>query len=326
MKKETPILVTGNPRSGTTIVGAMLALPTHVGMIYEPFQPLSGVVGFDFEFPYFTKGDPKEEKFRKTMQEIFTGGAAYKRNTGRGRFGPLSPLLRQLFQNNLAYRNLLARLDPRHSRFLVKDPHLFLAAEYLHREFGMACVIMVRHPAAVVASYKRLTWDAELRSFTDQPLLVKRHLEQMRPFDSADLSVVERAAYHWLWCNKVLLDYRRRNPDMIFVRHEDFALDPVPSIRRLYEQLNLPFTERVERQIWRHTSTENKAPPLSNKLNEANIAQVVAWSRGDWKGVVKRDSRKTVSIWKNELSAEEQDTVHRITGEICHEWYRDHEL
>lgn len=325
MRKETPILVTGNPRSGTTIVGAMLALPTHVGMLYEPFQPFLGVVGFDYQYPYVAKGDSQEEKFRKTIQDIFTGGAVYKRNTGRGRLGSLSPLLRRLFQNHLAYRNLLARLDPRHSRFLVKDPHLFLAAEYLHREFGMACVVMIRHPAAVVASYKRLSWHADLRPFAQLPPLVKRHLVQMHPFDSADLSTVKRAAIHWLWCNKVLLDYRRRNPGMIFVRHEDIALDPVPGFRCLYEQLNLPFTKRVERQIRRHTSPDNKAAPQNVKPGESNPAQLAAWARGSWKGVVKRDSRKAVSIWKNELSAEEQDTVHRITGEICHEWYGDDE-
>ena len=221
----------------------------------------------------------------------------------------------------------MALQDPRHSRLLVKDPHLFLAAEYLHREFGMACVIMVRHPAAVVASYKRLNWTGVLQPFAHQPLLVKRHLEEMHPSDSTDLSVVESAAYQWLWCNKVLLDYRRRNPDMIFVRHEDIALDPVPGLRRLYGQLNLPFTERVEQQIEQHTSAQNKAQPLSNKNREwANIARVAAWARGNWKDVVKRDSRKSVSVWKNELSAEEQDTVLRITGEVCQEWYRDDEL
>src|SRR4051812_882111 len=54
--EQRPILVTGAHRSGTTWVGAMLALSPRVGLIHEPFNPLTapGVcpIPFDRFFRY----------------------------------------------------------------------------------------------------------------------------------------------------------------------------------------------------------------------------------------------------------------------------------
>ena len=42
------------------------------------------------------------------------------------------------------------------SHFLLKDPIACMSSEYLHREFEMDVVIIIRHPAAFVSSLQKM--------------------------------------------------------------------------------------------------------------------------------------------------------------------------
>ena len=71
---QRPILVTGAHRSGTTWVGAMLALSPRIGLIHEPFSPITppGVSSapFDRFFRYVTAENegPYVEPFERLLR------------------------------------------------------------------------------------------------------------------------------------------------------------------------------------------------------------------------------------------------------------------
>ena len=318
MRTANTILVTGAPRSGTTWVGSVLGLPRHVGVIFEPFHPDAGVFGisgerlapggetFRVEFPYIENGHPFAADFNRLFRDVLAGRAPYKQLSAPGRHGWFTTWARALFTSRVALQNRLTVLSPFHRRFIVKDPHLCLAAEYLHHDMGIPCLVIVRHPAATVESRVRLGWIPDVRQFWQQPALRERYLKGLLPPNPADLSPVKQATWGWVWIHKVLLDLRQRNPDMVFVRLEDLARDPVPAFRTLYERFGLPFDRRVERIIRTQTETETGALGTSDRPHQL------------W-----RDSRTVLDGWKSRLSPADQLAVRHIAGETAAAFYAD---
>ena len=105
-KIDTPILVTGAPRTGTTLVGTILGLARRVGTIFEPFHPDAGGAGINgemldgghdpsgnplrVEFPYITADHPLAPDFNRLFRDVLTGRARFKSLTQPGRHGWLT--------------------------------------------------------------------------------------------------------------------------------------------------------------------------------------------------------------------------------------------
>src|ERR671918_3129932 len=60
----------------------------------------------------------------------------------------------------------------RGKRALLDDPYASLAAEWIADRFDGQVCLLVRHPAAMVASYRKLSYSAHFRHFLSQPLLL----------------------------------------------------------------------------------------------------------------------------------------------------------
>ena len=104
---QRPILVTGAHRSGTTWVGSMLALSPRIGLIHEPFSPITppGISSapFDRFFRYVTDENegPYVEPFERLLGFRYGLRTAARRRSarratsaGRRRTSPTSPLSR----------------------------------------------------------------------------------------------------------------------------------------------------------------------------------------------------------------------------------------
>ena len=304
MKKiYEPILVTGAPRSGTTFVGKMLALPYHVAYVDEPFNSLTGVKGVDAWFPYMTEGQPEHEKL---VRDVIEGRSSFKHSLLREETtNPLRKLARDMFVSRENLEHKLDAYNPLKQRYLIKDPIASFSSEYLHREFGFHTVIVMRHPASMVASHKRLGWRYNLDEFKHQAELMDEHLHEiLQHVDTAKVGLVEEAAYLWLAVNTVLEKYAARNEKMIIVRHEDLSRDPLPEFIRLYDKFNLPFSQRVQRKIKEHTGATNSAEPENNVAHQ-----------------LKRDSVSNLSRWKKILTEKETELVRSITAPLADKYY-----
>ena len=318
--KRASILVTGAPRTGTTFAGALLGLARGVGVIFEPFHPDAGVAGITgemldngleplaaplrVEFPFITADHLLAPRFDRLYRDAIAGRAAYQRPQYPGRHGRVTALARRLFTSRLALQNRWAAAWPFHNRWIVKDPHLCLASEHVHRAMGAPCLVTIRHPLATAESWTRLGWNPDLRQFWRQTALWERHLRGLPQPDQDFLSPLQRAAYAWLWIHKVLLDFGQRNPDMMFVRLEDAAREPVPTFRALYERLGLVFDARIENAIRARTEAKTDAVGTRERPHQ-----------------LRRDSRSVVESWKGRLSEADQAAVRRIVSATAAAWY-----
>ena len=302
-----PILVTGAPRSGTTWVGQMLALSPQVNYIHEPFNPDSSPgtaicsARFAKYFTYLT--DENGSEYYEPIKRMIDG----KYDPWRG--------LAQARSVGGALRTLRAwRMFASHRRRggvpLIKDPIALMSAEWLVRRFDMHCVVMIRHPAAFVASMKRLGWSAFPENWAlSQQLLMRDYLSpfeaQIRSLQSGEHDLIERTSLAWKLCHHVILQYQTKHRDWVFLRHEDISRHPSDSFRGLYQRMGLTFSDGIKRAIEEHTNGSN---PESASKDEK---------------VFRLNSQANISAWKGRLSGQEIERIREYVGEVAERFYGD---
>jgi len=304
MSERSPILVTGAYRSGTTWVGRMLALSSAVGYINEPFNPFHQPGICVARFPkWFQYVDARNEHlFREpladTLRFRYHFAAQLKRTKSKE---DLEQLLRDA---RLFTRSRLLRARP-----LVKDPIAAFSASWLATTFGMATIVVVRHPAAFVASLKRLDWWPPFNDLRAQTALVRDLLGPFeRDIDSMAAGggdLVDRGGLMWLMMYSTLVSFHSRHPSWIFVRHEDLARDPVRGFARLFRQMELRYTSRIAQAVEWHSTG-----PLHG-ASESTAYEV------------RRDSLHAVSLWRSELTPNEIRRLRDRVQPLSQHFYSD---
>jgi hypothetical protein len=297
-----PILVTGAHRSGTTWVGKMLALAPGVAYIHEPFNPrtAAGLSPARFDRYFTVVTSENEARYRPGLEQTirFRYGLGAQLGSLRG-VADVARTGRDLVRVG---RNRLTGRRP-----LVKDPIALLSAEWLAESFGMDVVVLIRHPAAFAASLKRLGWKHSFATFIQDG----RVPEVVRPFEAEIREQAERpgeilaqAALLWRLLYNAVDGYRERHPDWTFVRHEDASLDPVGTFERLYERLGLELTAAARAEIARSSDPDNPAAlPTPHSVALASAA--------------------SLGRWREDLAAEEVETLRERTRDVWPRFYAD---
>ena len=305
MRIRNWIFVTGAPRSATTFVGRMLSAPLRVDYIHEPFNPDCGIPGLEQRFLYLRPGREAPDPYRKPIDGLFR----YQAKLRTGYYPedtPAKRAIKRIVGSRGPFYYRLAKLNLFHTAAVIKDPIGCLLTTYLAERHGVRPVVLIRHPVAVAASVKRLGWASSLDFLRDQPDLVEDHFTP-DTLTRADLSTpVRAAAWEWWALNTVLLSEAARHPTWIVVRHEDLSRDAVPVFRRLYGELGLPWSKRVEWEIRRRSSTRNPAEARRGRTQDFS-----------------RDSRNLFDLRLGMLTAEERREVFEITRDVALEAYSE---
>jgi hypothetical protein len=308
---QSPILVSGAHRSGTTWVGKVLATAPSVFYLHEPFNFGSPntltSVRTNLWYPYLTEQDGKE-----CVDEI---GDALQLNLRVLNDIPLlwrhpKAIARRLL---LAGQLALLRCRPEY-RVLIKDPLALLAAPWFERNFGAFPLILIRHPAAFVSSLKIKQWYPPFQSILSQPRLMDEHFRESAE-DIARLAtaktrdIVSEGAFFWKLLYEVVGKYQRQHAKWLFIRHEDASREPHRVFQKAFLDLGLKYTPATEVFITR-TTTGNDRRYVLESTSEDNVV---------------RNSIENVSVWKERLSNAEVDRIRETVGEVGQLFYSDDE-
>ena len=333
--RTNPILITGCHRSGSTFVGRMLSIPRCVSYVHEPFNYTSGCKSVDKWFPYVRKDSPNEEKYKSMISDLLGMKAKFKISSldettksgidGLNRADVIRELitkpsfsrfarglLKILFtsKNTITYK--AARYNPFRERLLLKDPIACMSSEYLHRQFQMDVVIVVRHPAAFVSSLRKMKWKSDLDFIFEQPDLIHDHNLKIQEIKGAGNGALREGALVWKYLYQVLHRYIERNPAIIPVRYEDLCLDPLSYYQSLYRKLEIPWDSSVE--------LKRAVSPSRN--DQRRVSDRLSLRRGAFKSV-KTDSQSVASRGKKVLTDEEIQTIRQITEPVASRFYAD---
>jgi hypothetical protein len=296
--KRGPILVTGSHRSGTTWVGKILNTATRTRLVHEPFNLTMVSEGRNFDpgvwYRYIHDGnaDQFQGGVRRTLETL-----PYHRDLTRG-----DQPLGQKLRSHLAFA-----IRSRRDRVIYKDPLAFFSVPWLHREFGMTPVVMIRHPAAFVSSVKLKNWRFDFANFTRQPDLLAGPLAPWRDeIEAATREVPELNAHAILLWNCVYgtaLRYREAYPDWIYRTHEEMSLDHMAEFAKLFRELGLTFGP-AQRQALEETSGAHN--PVEQTEQQ-----------------YRRDSRANIDNWKTRLEPAEIDAILKGTEKVRLKFYAD---
>lgn len=299
----TPILVTGMPRSGTTWVGRMIDASGCVGYLNEPFNlatdPGTLRVPVGRWFPYVT--EENEHEILPALTELLAFQYPLARELAKCRTGTA-------VRHTLKWWRSYAR--SRGLRPLVKEPHAVFSIEWFRRRLASDVVVTVRHPAAVVSSWKRLEWDFDFENLLGQPALARDWLEpyadEMRAAATAGADLVDRIALLWDVVYRVVDGHRQRMPAILIARQEDYALDPVGCFRELYDALQLPFEADAATAVTASSQVGNLSEPPADAPHETRL-----------------DSRAGLDSWRRRLDADEIARIRRRTEETASRFYAE---
>ena len=302
-----PILVTGSPRSGTTWVGRMMAPSEQLYYIHEPFNPDyppgSNICNVRFKHHQTYITEENEHFYYQPIKQMIQGHYNFT----------LDGIVHHPIKGFRSHWSQWKRFQHyHHNRMvpLIKDPVALMSAGWMARRFDIHVVVMIRHPAAVVASMKRLNWGFDPKKWAlSQPLLLRDHLlpfkDELTLLSASKSDIVDQIALLWKIAYAMVLTYQADFPGWVYLKLEELAEDPLDRFALLFERLGLKFTDTLKRRITEHSSESN---PTRSTGKEK---------------LIKLNSKKAVNQWKKHLSTGEISRVREIVEEVSKFYYAD---
>jgi hypothetical protein len=134
------------------------------------------------------------------------------------------------------------------SRVVAKSVHAPLAAEWLAQAFDVDVLVLLRHPANVLASWLELDLPDRDRGLDRLPAVRRRYIA---PWGIAlpGPTALERAVWHLGLMTAALEEAAARHPQWTVRLHEDLCVDPAERFQTLFTALGLDWTEAVAAEI-----------------------------------------------------------------------------
>jgi hypothetical protein len=192
-------------------------------------------------------------------------------------------------------------------RFVVKSVHACLAAEWVAEACGADVVVVLRHPANVLASWLELDLADRDRGLDRSPAVQARYVRRWH-LPPAGPGAIDRAVWQLGLLSAALEEAAGRHPEWHVRVHEELCADPMDEFRRLYADLGLEWTGEAETALrrgdrpgqgfslqrrasdmagaWRHRLTPDEVATLRDGLGAFPLRQ---WSFGDADGRPARD-------------------------------------
>jgi Sulfotransferase family len=298
-----PILIVGLPRSGTTWTMRALTSGPGTTPIGEPDNedkvPASihakHTVG---RYPVLRPGEACPA-YRQLWSWIFDGahedgrarvarhllGPGAVNRIHEGRPDPVTWLAGMMARNPRS--TPIVAGGP---RLVVKSIHAQLSAEWLADSFDVDVLMLLRHPANVLASWLEVNLkDSRNSTLETRPEIRARYLEPWGvPLPGPD--PIERISWRIGLLVAVLEDAQSRHPEWHVRSHEQLCTDPVAEFQKLYAEMGLEWGDSATEFLDEHNTpgsgfvVKRVASELSDawqrRLDDdqlATLRRVLAW-------------------------------------------------
>jgi hypothetical protein len=293
MLNKKPILVTGAHRSGSTWAGIVISASPNVRYIHEPFNvkrpKLTPPLGYWYEYISENTEQKKQQKVLRYLKSFY-------------HWSPFSYVSSERKQNGW-YRFLVDCRSRLLRRTLLKDPIALMSAEWMHETIHCDVIVMVRHPAAFIASLKVKGWQFGFHNFLDQQALMEGYLkeysEEIASFAKEPRDIVSQGILLWNCLYTTVAQLQSKYAEeWLFVTHEALSISPMEEFKKIFQFLKVDWDEKVEAKIL-ETTTQEEATHR------------------------KRDSKQNVHTWKERLSEVEIEKIKRETGKVWPHFYSE---
>ncbi len=239
LQVQTPIVIAGSGRSGTTWVLDVIAEANHLSSVFEPLHPILGEVAERFSNRYLLSEDCAPE-LRSFMSGVMAGRHPGFWTRYRERPNRLRPSV-AVFSSIPALKHWVKRwqyVAEHHWRFrprkgrppIIKFIRANLMLAWITANFDCRILFVLRHPLAVTESKLRLggeDWDPRglLQAYLDDArLMANLDVDADRVRSETQRSVA--AAHAAIWCVENLVPLRQAAElDLVTTFYEHLVLD-----------------------------------------------------------------------------------------------------
>lgn len=229
VRHHRPLMVTGMPRSGTTWLARLFASAPNTAL-------------------------PGREPMNPRGRQFALGGTL----TGWARVTQLTPRQRRalwacymgwhpLAYSRYGHHQLHALLPGR--RCVVKDPFALLSIPAVADATNAEVTVLFRHPAAMLASYRRMGWTTDYDEV--QPIIETFNRGNHARITSlpapGEVSPAAEMAHFWRALYEITMADIDSRPDLRvrFVSHAEIAGGGESAARRLFDDVRLPVGSEV---------------------------------------------------------------------------------
>jgi hypothetical protein len=215
---RSTVFVQGTGRSGTTWLSEIINYRNEYRYIFEPFHAHKVDLAH-FNYRQYIRPENRDGRFVGPVEAILSGQA-------RGEW--MDQFNARLISN----------------KRLVKSIRASLLLKWLHVNFHIPIVLLLRHPCAVAVSKMKLKWEVPLDAFLEQEELKEDFLAPFLDDIVRAETVFERHIF--LWCIENYVPLRQFERDAIHLMfYENLCTDPLREIEVLFRFLGKRFDERV---------------------------------------------------------------------------------
>lgn len=290
------IFVTGSHRSGSTWVGKIISSSKEVRYVHEPFN-MNGINSnspIKNWFEYISdNSDPIDQQEVLDYLESFYATS----------FKALSKKLLAVRNGKELFRFCRGLKGRYHKRTLIKDPIAIFSTEWIYKNLHSQVLICIRHPAAFIASLKVKDWQFDFNHYLNQKTLMEDYLgdyaNDIDAFANGKVDIIKQGALIWNSMYSTVLQMEKKyNNKWLFVKHEDLSRDPMLEFSKIFNYLNLEFTDNMKTSLAKSTSSG-----INTKL--------------------KRNSKENILSWKKRLTNEEVEYIKKETREVWSKFYTE---
>jgi hypothetical protein len=175
------------------------------------------------------------------------------------------------------------------SRTIVKDPFALLSVPAIVSRTSAIPVIVYRHPGAVLASYRRMGWTADITEI--------RQLQGQSAPD-APLDDVSAMVEFWNFLHGRVLSWLDDVPDALLISHADVSRGGFPAMGNLMSACGL----RPPRRPPEPAGSVDGAP-----VGAPNVGQLHGFARSP---------DEVVDGWRERLNTEEVTAIENHTSQV----------
>ncbi len=242
------IVIAGSGRSGTTLLLDIIGAPLTYRKIFEPLHP-GAVPGAENYYYRYVRPYEKVPDMENFMRRALTGKINNSWTNESVLPGNLKATLFRMYRWRWwAPDNIMK----------IIRGNLMLG--WLESRFGCKIIFIVRHPCAVVESWKRMGWtwkskDLE-RVLSYRELMDDYLYKYMDVIDSAR-TTLQKYAVLWSIENKVPLEQLSKGElSALLIKYEDMILYPEKEFKRIKEFLNLKKVPNIKKLQKRSRSAD----------------------------------------------------------------------
>ncbi|AYA62830.1 sulfotransferase domain-containing protein [Alteromonas sp. RKMC-009] len=279
------IIISGIPRSGTTIIGEVLSEVENVDFIYEPFNKITGIVDIN---EYFVIS---EETSARKITKKFIDDLKYNKLKFKKNYYPEDPIAKKIAKkigitrNNLSYQK--CRYITKPERLIIKDPFLYFLKSSFDEDNKI--IITERSSFQIAASFKRMCWSFDVLEINKK--LKESGLKYLKEINDFD---VKNPAVNGALLNKIAKLNKNKRKNILYVDMNELIEKSEEGYKTIFDFIGIPLTPKILKYI--EDRSNGKADITSIKTAHTK----------------KRDAKSLTEYWKKILSDEEINTIERI--------------